>query len=89
MRQSWWVVLFLACGSVFYFHGMWKKDVAHQELQTKLKGLEREKQEAAEKKQELTLQIQSQDDPAFVEMTLMKGLGLVPEGQVKVYFTPQ
>lgn len=36
--------------------------------------------------QELILQIESQTDPAWVEMVLKRNLGLVPEGQVKVYF---
>ena len=40
-----------------------------------------------EEKEDLKLQINSQKDPAWIELTLMKGLGLVPEGQLKVYFT--
>lgn len=35
----------------------------------------------------LMRQINSQSDPAWIEMVLKKELGLVPEGQIKVYFT--
>lgn len=38
------------------------------------------------KHEDLSLQINSQSDPAWVELTLMNGLGLVPEEQTKVYF---
>lgn len=34
------------------------------------------------------LEINSQSDPAWVELMLMKNLGLVPEGQIKVFFDP-
>jgi hypothetical protein len=36
----------------------------------------------------LTRQINSQSDPAWIEMVMKKELGLVPEGQVKIYFPP-
>ena len=88
MRRSWWVVLILASTSIFYFHGMRKKDLAFQELQARLKNLQQEKAAVLTEREDLQLQIQSQTDPAYIEMTLMKGLGMVPEGQHKVYFQP-
>ncbi len=48
--------------------------------------LERAREEASLQKEELLLQINSQRDPAWLEMVLKRNLGVVPEGQVKVYF---
>lgn len=86
LKQSWWVFLFLALSSLFYFRGMEGKEAAYRELRYRLAALEKEKVLASEEQEELKLQIKSQSDPAWIEMVLMKGLGVVPEGQVKVYF---
>jgi len=37
-------------------------------------------------REELRAQIQSQSDPAWVEMILMRELGVVPEGWLKIHF---
>jgi hypothetical protein len=55
-------------------------------LKDKLRYLELEKQLVVQEHEDLILQINSQSDPAWIQMTLMKGMGLVPEGQQKVYF---
>lgn len=36
----------------------------------------------------LKRQIKSQNDPAWIELILKRDLGLVPEGQIKIYFVP-
>ncbi|MCE2983850.1 MAG: hypothetical protein LW832_09830 [Parachlamydia sp.] len=51
-----------------------------------MKHLQKEKRTALKRQEDLQLQINSQSDPAWIELTLMKGLGLVPEGEQKVYF---
>ena len=86
LKESWWVFLFLAVSSLFYFHGMHGKELAYRELVQRLKELERDKVLALGEQEDLKLQIKSQSDPAWIEMMLMKGLGMVPETQVKVYF---
>lgn len=55
-------------------------------LQDKLIALEKEKYNALELNSELKLRINSQSDPAWLELVLIKSLGLVPEGQKKVIF---
>jgi hypothetical protein len=45
-----------------------------------------EKRVASEKRTRLLMQIHSQSDPAWIELTLMRVLGTVPENQTKVYF---
>jgi len=38
------------------------------------------------KKDDLLVQIESQSDPAWIEMLIKKKLGMVADGQTKVYF---
>lgn len=81
-----WPVLFMLACYLAYEHGMrtWSKEYAM--LKSHYMELEEEKQKLLSIQEDLALQINSQSDPAWVELTLIKGLGLVPEGQTKVYF---
>ncbi|MES2344782.1 MAG: hypothetical protein V4494_02435 [Chlamydiota bacterium] len=84
--RSWWTLLLCILSFSFYTHAMQKKEGEYQLLQRHLDDLEVEKRVALEKREDLLLQISSQSDPAWIQLMLMKGLGLVPEGQQKVYF---
>lgn len=86
LLRSWWLYLILLGGFLLYAHGMHKKDLICREMEKKQYALEQERIKALEQKDELLMQIGSQNDPEWIQMTLMKGLGLVPEGQKKVYF---
>lgn len=55
-------------------------------LEKQLAGLKIELKNVETEKEYLTRQINSQSDPAWIEMVMKKELGLVPEGQVKIYF---
>ena len=48
--------------------------------------LQQQKTHALQHQQQLLLQIHSQSDPKWIEMLLKRELGMVQEGQVKVYF---
>jgi hypothetical protein len=85
-HRSGWFFLFLAGAALFYFHSISEKNRIHGEMTAKLHQLEKEKNEALTVHADLLLQIQSQSDPAWVEMVLKRNLGMVREGQVKVYF---
>lgn len=65
---------------------MHQKQQEFAEIKSRFHTLEYERLLATQEHEELLLQIRSQSDPAWIEMTLKKNLGLVPEGQVKVYF---
>jgi hypothetical protein len=82
---KWLIAIFVVCGTL-YLHALRQKDLAYHQTLNQLSALEEEKQEALLQQEELRAQIESQSDPAFVEMVLKRNLGLVPEGQVKVYF---
>lgn len=84
--QSWWAILFGLISFMLFEQGMKTRDFEYAKLQEQFIDLERQKKEALALQDKLMLEINSQSDPAWVELMLMKGLGLVPEGQIKVFF---
>jgi hypothetical protein len=89
LSQSWWVLLFIAGCFFIYGQAMQKKGHVATALQEQLNLLALEKEDLLAHREDLVLQIQSQSDPAWIQLTLMKGLGLVPDGQVKIFFQPE
>ena len=84
--KSWWtILLFLIC---FFAYDQAAKRKAGEELQLqgKLQQLLLVKQEAFSQQEELKRNITSQQDASWIELILMKKLGLVPEGHKKVHF---
>src|SRR5580692_389483 len=84
--NSWWVIVFMLFCYLFYEQGLKKRERDITKLNEHFQALKKEKEEALSLRYMLTMQINSQSDPGWVEMTLMKGLGLNPEGQTKVHF---
>lgn len=84
--RSWWVILFCAITSLTYFHFLKDKKGALYVLNVRLKEMEMEKFQALQKREDLELRIASQNDPAWIEMVLIRDLGVVPEGFLKVHF---
>jgi hypothetical protein len=87
--RSWWVILFMLGCYLSYEHGLQKKDRDYSKLYMQYEDLQTKKKQLISKQEDLTRQINSQSDPAWIELALIKGLGLVPEGQTKVLFTKQ
>ena len=83
----WWVVLFILGCYLCYEQGLIRKDRDFKLLQSHYQSLIKQREILSAQHDSLVRQINSQSDPAYVELTLMKGLGLVPEGQTKVLFT--
>jgi hypothetical protein len=86
VSRYWWVILFVSLCATVYASSIRKKQEVIASLDQQLSNLESQTQELREIQQDLRLQIDSQSDPAWIQLTLMKVLGLVPEGQSKVYF---
>jgi hypothetical protein len=63
----------------------WKDEFS--KLKRRLEIVKEQKNLTLRVQEDLLLQINSQSDPEWVELTLMRGLGLVPEGQIKAYFS--
>ncbi len=84
--KSWWVILFMLISYIGYDQGIKKRKANIFEITCRLQDLEVEKKLTLAQKEDLLLRINSQSDPAWIEMVLMKELGVVPEGQIKVHF---
>lgn len=84
--RSWWVIAFLLGCFLIYEQGLQKREHHYQQLKEQLISLQQEKNRALDKQEHLQLRFNSQSDPAWVELILMKELGLTPEDQQKVYF---
>lgn len=84
--RCWWTILVLLFCYGFYLHGMHKKKELFGELKSKVDLLEKQLYSAVESREELLMEIDSQSDPAWIEILLKKHLGMVPYGQTKVYF---
>ncbi len=86
LSQSWWVIAVCAVTGLTYYHFMKDKKAALQELAVRLEQTETNKHLQLEKRDDLHLRIASQSDPAWIEMVLIRDLGVVPEGFLKVHF---
>jgi hypothetical protein len=86
LRENWWVILFFAGSAGVYWQGICEKESIYHDLQTRMSTAQEQLCFASFEREELLRQIRSQSDPEWIELVLMKRLGLVPEGQTKVYF---
>ncbi|HSX13324.1 MAG TPA: hypothetical protein VLE96_02780 [Chlamydiales bacterium] len=84
-----WFFVFAFClvTSFIYSKAVKKKRNIYSEYTALLQEMEKAKCLATLEKEYLELKIASQDDPAWIEMILMRDLGVVPEGYLKVHFT--
>lgn len=85
--RSWWAIVFSTLSIAFYFQAAHGRTTIFSDLTMRLQEMEREKLIASQEQEDLSLQLQSETDPAWVELLLMKELGVVPEGWTKVQFT--
>jgi hypothetical protein len=86
IKRSWWVFLFIAAVLVPYSAAVKKKKASIEEMKAKISSLESVYHSYLEEREDLSLQIASLDDPAWIEQILMRDMGLVPEGYIKVHF---
>jgi hypothetical protein len=85
--RSWWVFVFSTLSIAFYFQAAHGRTTIFSDMSQRMREMEREKLALSQDQEDLALQLQSETDPAWVEMLLMKELGVVPEGWTKVHFT--
>lgn len=86
LLYSWWVILFTIFCYLAYEQGLIKRNKDFDKLHAQYVELQKENKRCLALQEKLLLQINSQSDVEWVELTLMKGLGLVPDGQTKVVF---
>jgi hypothetical protein len=87
VTRFWWVILFASLCASLYFPFLKSRERALSELSFRLDEMEKMRYIALQEKDDLQLRLQSQDDPAWIELILMKELGVVPEGWMKVHFS--
>jgi hypothetical protein len=85
--HSWWVVLFVLICYAAYERALFYRDIEYNRLHSQLVNMEYETEVASALQKNLKAQINSQSDPVWIELVLIKRLGLVPEGQLKIFFT--
>jgi hypothetical protein len=86
LRKNWWMVTFFCLVGLFFWQNSRKTYFVAADLQERLADIMEQQRLVALERDDLLLQIQSQKDPKWVELILMRRLGLIPEGQTKVYF---
>jgi len=89
LRRFCWVLLFGLVAFLAYYGAVRGRNSQICEYKNKLIHLQAEKKKITLENQDLQLKINSQSDPAWIELILMKELGVVPEGKLKVHFTHQ
>jgi len=87
MQEWWWVPCFCITATSVYFHNIQEKKEKLEKLSVKFETLHAQKRFAMQERELLRLQIDSQNDPSWIEMILMRDLGVVPEGWLKVHFS--
>lgn len=87
--KYWWTVLFCLGCLMFYEQGKKKVSLEYDKLHLQLNSLQALKDEQLKIQEKLMLKVNSQSDPDFVELLLMKELGVVPEGYTKVFFSQE
>lgn len=85
--DSWWVLFFALLCFICYEQGikMWSNQF--NIFNAQLQELQAAKAKALREHEMLLALVHSQEDNDWIELTLMKELGMVPEGHRKVLFT--
>jgi hypothetical protein len=81
------VIAFLILCLIFYEKGLKSREILYRQLYEQQLFLKWEKHQALNMQKHLESQINSQSDFASIQLTLMKKLGVAPEGYQKVYFS--
>ncbi|MCF7852877.1 MAG: hypothetical protein K9M07_06520 [Simkaniaceae bacterium] len=86
IKDWWWVILCVLMSYGLHLHANQQKHQKMTILKASLSSLSFEKMRSLEYQNELKDRLDCQGDPEWIAMILMKGLGVVPEGQTKVHF---
>lgn len=84
--RSWWVILLLMIGFFLFDQTSYHQKKIQKQLEEKVSLLIQKKEKAIAVQEDLKLQIFSEEDPDYLEMVLIKKLGLIRDGQTKIFF---
>jgi hypothetical protein len=86
LRTWWWTATFCLLIAGLYGQGMKKQNASLREVTLRFSEIEHETLLAMEEKENLSLRLASQSDPAWIELVLLRQMGVVPDGFLKVHF---
>lgn len=72
--------------AIFYERALFSIRQEKEKLQAQKEEIAKQKESVLARKMQLELQIMSQSDPRWITLTLIRVLGVVPEGETKYYF---
>lgn len=84
--KSWWVALFSILCFLYYEQSQRQRISQYEELNQRFLELKLSYENAKALKTKLKQEINSQSDPAWVELILKRELGVIAEGETKFYF---
>lgn len=87
--KSWWVYAFILLNIIGFSFGFKQLDAKAHELSVSITMMQNAKLLQEKRQEDLFFKLKSLEDPKSVEMILKKELGMVPEGQKKIYFSEQ
>lgn len=87
INKLWLPALFLLT-AIFYEQGVKNISDEYVKLEKLKEDISLQKDAAQARNINLERQLMSQSDPNWITLTLIRVLGVIPEGQVKVYFKP-
>jgi hypothetical protein len=86
MKDLTFIIIVVFICAIAFEQGMGFRNQEYSKLIQLKQELFGRRTQAIQSQKELLRKINSQSDPAYVELVLMRVLGLVPEGQTKVFF---
>lgn len=89
LRGLWLSILFTIICLCIYEWGLFRKEKLRRYLENKIEALTSEKRTEKKTLLELTEQIEAQNDPDWIELTLKKTLGATRVGETKFVFRIQ
>ena len=85
--HTWMTAVFSLLCFMAFEHAMKNRELDYSKLLHQREELLQEKEKALELQTGLLLQVNSESDPAWIELKLMEKLGVTPEGYKKVFFS--
>ena len=84
---SWWLILLIVCCLFIDGRVSSKRDHEYQSLAEQHQALLKQKEEALAMQEEFQLHLYSSShDPSWIELVLIRELGVIPDGQTKFFF---
>lgn len=82
--RSWWVILFLLTSLLIFDVTMRMRQEEEKRLLAKVTKIEEQLHHSRSLQHHLHAELASHDDPQWIELLLMRNLGLVPDGYTKL-----